>query len=434
MTPPSLDPELERAIVAAAQALRPEAVAMLSELVGHASLLGHEQSAQARMKAVFAELGLGVHEFEIDDAKISQHPGYSPSILPYAGRRNVVGLHRPLGATHGKSLIFNGHIDVVPVGAEVLWTKPPFEPWVDGDKLHGRGAADMKAGIVAYTMAYRALRAAGLEPAAAVTFQSVVEEECTGNGALACLVEGYRADGAIIPEPMNGIMACQMGVLWFAIEVFGKPVHASVAHTGVGAIDFTLHLFGALKQLEARWNEPSARYRCFASHAHPVNFNLGKIQGGEWASSVPTTCRADIRIGFYPDMSVAQAKAEVEAVLAAAHAAHPARDSVEYRIVYEGFQADGFDLDLNDPVITELMRCHEDVAGRPLQVTPFTGTTDAKFFNLYGNTPAICYGPHGESYHGIDEWVSIASMVEVSAVLAVFMARWCGVNRLAASR
>jgi acetylornithine deacetylase len=161
-----------------------------------------------------------------------------------------------------------------------------------------------------------------------------------------------------------------------------------------------------------------------------VNFNLGKIHGGEWASSVPTACRSDIRIGFYPDMKVARAKAEVEAVLAAAHAQHPNRDSVEYRIVYEGFQADGFDLDLNTPVITELMRCHQDIAGRPLEVLPFTGTTDAKFFNLYGNTPAICYGPHGESYHGIDEWVSIASMVEVSAVLAVFMARWCGVNRL----
>jgi len=432
MHPPSLDSELERAIVAAAQALRPEAVAMLTELVGYPSLLGHEQSAQARMKTTFAELGLGVHEFEIDEAKISAHPGYSPPIVPYAGRRNVVGVHKPVGATHGKSLIFNGHIDVVPVGAELLWSKPPFEPWTDGDKLYGRGAADMKAGIVAYTMAYKALRAAGLEPAAPVTFQSVVEEECTGNGALACLVEGYRADGAIIPEPMNGIMACQMGVLWFAIEVSGKPVHASVAHTGVGAIDFTMYLFAALKTLEARWNEPSARYRCYASHAHPVNFNLGKIRGGEWASSVPTACRSDIRIGFYPDMKVGQAKAEVEAVLAAAHAQHPNRDSVEYRIVYEGFQADGFDLDLNTPVITELMRCHQDIAGRPLDVLPFTGTTDAKFFNLYGNTPAICYGPSGESYHGIDEWVSIASMVEVSAVLAVFMARWCGVNRLKA--
>jgi len=162
-----------------------------------------------------------------------------------------------------------------------------------------------------------------------------------------------------------------------------------------------------------------------------VNFNLGKIQGGEWASSVPSACRSDIRIGFYPDMRVAQAKAEVEAVLAAAHAAHPAHESLSYRIVYEGFQAEGCEVDLNEPVVTTLSKCHADIVGKALEPQAFTGTTDAKFFNLYGNTPAICYGPAGSSIHGIDEWVSIDSMMEVAAVLAVFMARWCGLNRLA---
>jgi len=421
----------EAAIVAAAQALRQDAVRMLAELVAHPSLLGHEQGAQACMADTFAALGLQVHQFQIDEEKIRAHPGYSPSIVPYDGRTNVVGIHRPGGPSRGKSLIFNGHIDVVPTGAEALWTHPPFEPFIEGDRLHGRGACDMKAGIVAYTMAYKALRSLGLEPASPVYFQSVVEEECTGNGALACLVEGYRADAAIIPEPLGGIMTCQLGVLWLAIEVLGKPVHASVAQTGVGAIDFSLYLFAELKKLEARWNEPSARYRCYAHHAHPVNFNLGKIQGGEWASSVPSACRSDIRIGFYPDMRVAQAKAEVEAVLAAAHAAHPAHESLSYRIVYEGFQAEGCEVDLNEPVVTTLSKCHADIVGKALEPQAFTGTTDAKFFNLYGNTPAICYGPAGSSIHGIDEWVSIDSMIEVAAVLAVFMARWCGLNRLA---
>jgi acetylornithine deacetylase len=72
-----------------------------------------------------------------------------------------------------------------------------------------------------------------------------------------------------------------------------------------------------------------------------------------------------------------------------------------------------------------------DIVGKVLTPTAFTGTTDAKFFNLYGETPAICYGPSGgENIHGIDEWVSIDSVVQVTAVLAVFMARWCGVNRI----
>jgi acetylornithine deacetylase len=424
----------EAAIVAAAHALRGETVAMLSELVTHPSLLGHEQSAQTFMAKAFAGLGLQVDEFQIDEEKLKAHPGYSPSIVSYEGRTNVVGIHRPSGPFKGNSLIFNGHIDVVPTGAEVLWTGSPFSGRVDGDRLYGRGAADMKAGIVAYTMAYKALKSVGLEPASPVYFQSVIEEECTGNGALACLVAGYRADAAVITEPIadNGIMTCQMGVLWLAIEVLGKPVHASIAQTGVGAIDFTMYLFGELKKLEDKWNAPSARYRSFAHHDHPVNFNLGKLNGGEWASSVPSACRADVRIGFYPDMKVEKVKKEVEAVLAAAYEAHPAHAALSYKIVYEGFQADGCHVPDDAPIVTAISQTHHDVVGKTLVPTSFTGTTDAKFFNLYGETPAICYGPSGgANIHGIDEWVSIDSMMQTTAVLAVFMARWCGVNKLA---
>lgn len=426
----------EAALVAAAHALRAESIAMLSELVTHPSLLGHEQSAQAFMARAFEGLGLQVDQFQIDEEKLKAHPGYSPSIVSYEGRTNVVGIHRPHGPYKGNSLIFNGHIDVVPTGAEVLWTHTPFSGKVEGDRLYGRGASDMKAGIVAYTMAYKALRSIGLEPASPVYFQSVIEEECTGNGALACLVAGYRADAAVITEPIaeNGIMTCQMGVLWLAIEVLGKPVHASVAQTGVGAIDFTMYLFGELKKLEEKWNAPSARYRSFAHHNHPVNFNLGKISGGEWASSVPSACRADVRIGFYPDMKVEQARKEVEAVLAAAYAAHPAHEALSYKIVYEGFQADGCEVAPDAPIVLAISQCHQDIVGKNLTPTAFTGTTDAKFFNLYGETPAICYGPSGgANIHGIDEWVSIDSLMQTTAVLAVFLARWCGVNRLTAA-
>ena len=420
----------ENRIAAAALALRKDAVGLLTDLVREPSLLGHEAGAQAVVKTVFHDLGLAVHEFTIDEDKLRRHPGYSPSIISYEGRPNVVGTHRPVGPATGKSLILNGHIDVVPVGAQALWSHPPFSAHVEGDRLYGRGAADMKAGIVAFTMAFKALRTLGLEPAAPVFLQSVVEEECTGNGALACLLEGYRADAAVIPEPIGGMLTCQMGVMWFAIEVLGKPVHASVAHTGVGAIDFSMYLYAALKELERQWNEPKSRHGYYVKHDHPVNFNLGKIQGGEWASSVPTHCRSDIRISFYPDMPAARAKAEIERVLAQAYAAHPSRESLGYRVIYEGFQADGCIVDENEAVLGTLSAAYRDVVGAELEAVTFTGTTDIKFFNLYGSIPATCYGPTGSSIHGIDEWVSIESMMQTSAVLAVFIARWCGVNQI----
>ncbi len=157
MSTATLDDIAARDIASAVEGLRTPAVTMLRELVREPSLLGHEMSAQRRMAAAFVDLGLAVDVFEIDEDAIRAHPGYSPSIVSYAGRSNVVGVHRPNGPVQGKSLILNGHIDVVPVGAERLWTQPPFEPVVQGDKLFGRGAGDMKAGIVAYTMAFKAL-------------------------------------------------------------------------------------------------------------------------------------------------------------------------------------------------------------------------------------------------------------------------------------
>lgn len=428
----TLAPVTESEILAAVDVQRGEAVAFLQDLVAHPSLLGREALAQALMKRQFGRLGLAVHEFGIDEDKIRSHPGYSPSIVSYEGRSNVIGVHEPRGAIRGQSLILNGHIDVVPVGADKLWSRPPFEPHVEGDRLYGRGAADMKAGIVAYTMALRALQRLGFEPAAKVIAQSVIEEECTGNGALACLVEGYTADAAIIPEPFEGLMSAQMGVMWMTIDVHGVPVHAAYAHTGISAIDFGHYLVGELRQLEAQWNRPECRHPMYCTHDHPVNFNLGRFAGGEWTSSVSTHCRIDMRLGFYPGRSCAEVRAEVEALLKRAHEAHPARGSVRVDVSYQGFQAEGCVVDLQGSAMQQLMQCHRDIAGSQAQTIASTATTDVRFFHLYGHIPATCYGPYGENIHGIDEWVSIASMQRVTAVLALFIARWCGLNRLPA--
>jgi acetylornithine deacetylase len=423
----TLCPLTEAEILAAVAAQQGEAVALLQALVAEPSLLGQEASAQALMARRFADLGLDVRELVIDEELLRQHPGYSPSIVSYDGRRNVIGVHQPR-AVRGRSLILNGHIDVVPVGAERLWTRPPFEPWVDGDRLYGRGANDMKAGIVAYTMAMQALQRLGWQPAAMVTLQSVIEEECTGNGALACLVAGYSADAAIIPEPFDEVMSAQMGVMWLTLDVYGVPVHASVAHTGIGAIEFAQHLVQRLRELETEWNRPEQRHPLYCAHEHPVNFNLGRIEGGEWSSSVSTHCRVDLRLGFYPGIKPAQVRQQVEALLHQAHQQHPARDSVKLEISYHGFQAEGLVVDLQQPALQTLMQAHHDITGHAVATRATTATTDVRFFHLYGNIPSTCYGPRGANIHGVDEWVSIASLQQVTAVLALFIARWCGLE------
>ena len=428
----TLCPLTEAEILAAVAAQRDEAVTFLQQLVAEPSLLGQEQSAQALMKRRFEGLGLAVSELVIDEAAIKDHPGYSPSIVSYDGRVNVIGVHEPRVA-RGRSLILNGHIDVVPVGAERLWSRPPFEPWIDGDKLHGRGANDMKAGIVAYTMAFQALQRLGWQPAARVTMQSVIEEECTGNGALACLLAGHTADAAIIPEPFDELLSAQLGVMWMTLDVYGVPVHAAVAQTGIGAIEFAQYLVAELRKLEAQWNEPQHRHSMYCHHDHPINFNLGRIEGGEWSSSVSTHCRVDLRLGFYPGVTPAQVRAEVESLIREAHAAHPARASVKVEVSYHGFQAEGLVVDLQQPALQALMQAHHDITGRPAATRAATATTDVRFFHLYGKIPSTCYGPRGANIHGVDEWVSIDSLQQVTAVLALYMARWCGLEPLASS-
>jgi len=123
----TLCPLTEGEILAAVAAQRDEAVGFLQQLIAEPSLLGQEQSAQALMKRRFQALGLDVRELVIDEAALKDHPGYSPSIVCYDGRVNVIGVHEPR-RVRGRSLILNGHIDVVPVGAERLWTRPPSSP------------------------------------------------------------------------------------------------------------------------------------------------------------------------------------------------------------------------------------------------------------------------------------------------------------------
>ena len=338
----------------------------------------------------------------------------------------MVGSHKPREAL-GRSLILNGHIDVVPIGAEALWSSPPFEPVVRDGRMYGRGAGDMKAGIAAYVTAFRALQQLGRQPAAPVFLQSVVEEECTGNGALACLHRGFRADAAIIPEPFaHTILSAQVGVLWLTVEVLGRPAHVMAARSGINAIEAAFALFQGLKAMEEEWN--AQRHPAFSDHPRPININLGKIQGGEWTSSVPTRCVMDIRVGFYPGMSVEQAKQAVESRLRDTARGDPRLRQVRYQVGYAGLQAEPLLVDTGHPMIGVLGAAHERVFGSPAQLLASSATTDARFFNLYGSTPATCYGPESSDIHGIDESVSLASTLQVTKVLALFMARWCGLE------
>jgi acetylornithine deacetylase len=192
----------------------------------------------------------------------------------------VVGTYRP-PTNAGKSLILQGHCDVVPPGPLDMWETPPFSPVIKDGWMYGRGACDMKSGTIGALYALDAIKAAGLRPTGRIHFQSVIEEESTGVGALSTLQRGYRADACFIPEPTGGKMVrSQVGVIWFRLKVRGHPVHVFEAGSGSNAITAAYHLISGLQKLEAEWNERAKSDRHFEALTHPINFNPGIIRGG----------------------------------------------------------------------------------------------------------------------------------------------------------
>lgn len=423
MTPTAAD--IERAVAAEAGWME----RLLVRLVEAPTLLGEEEAGQAIVAEAFADCGLEPVSVPLDADALRADPHSSPFSWSVEGKRNVVASWRGEDPTHprGRSLILNGHVDVVPPASAALWSSPPFTARRDGDWLYGRGGGDMKAGIVAMTGAIRALRRLGVRLAGDVELQSVVEEECTGNGTLQCLLGGARADACVITEPHHDhFTVAQVGVLWFHVDVRGRPAHAArAAQLGFDAIDAAHHLLGALRELEAELNaDPPAPYDAFE---HPINLNPGMISGGDWTSTVAAECTLSCRLGLYPGERPADARARVEQTIARAAAAHPYLAGHPPVIRYDGFSCEGSIVSGEEPVVRELAAAYERVHGAPPALRATTATTDARHFVRHG-IPAICYGPRAEEIHGIDERVSLASMAEVARVLANFVLSWCGTS------
>lgn len=231
------DPAILDRLRAAVEAGFEKEVAFLQDLVRFPSLRGAEAPLQDWMHRELAGRGYAMDRFTLADVPLDGHPKAAPMVDADPARSvQVVATHRAANAT-GRSLILQGHIDVVPEGPHAMWTHPPYAAVIRDGWLYGRGAHDMKAGVAAMVFAMDAIRAAGLEPAADVYLQTVTEEESTGNGALATLLRGYRAEAALVPEPTgHAITRSQTGTIWFRLKVRGVPVHVMVAQDGTNAI------------------------------------------------------------------------------------------------------------------------------------------------------------------------------------------------------
>jgi acetylornithine deacetylase len=214
------------------------------------------------------------------------------------------------------------------------------------------------------------------------------------------------------------------------VTVQGRPTHVLEATAGVDAIRAAWRLTEELRRMEAEMNAPEARPPAYADAVHPINVNVGRIQGGEWPSSVAASCTFEARVGFFPGATTAaELSARIEARLRAFAAKDDALAASPPRIEWVGFQAEPYEIGREVEPLPALAEAHASVFAAPPLTVASTATTDARILGQAGGIPTTCYGPRAHAIHGVDEWVDLDSVHEVTRVLTRFVASWCGLRR-----
>lgn len=400
---------------------------LLQKLVQEASTRGNESGAQAVIIEKCRELGLEMDIWEIGGDGLTKHPAFCSDRQSFKGNPNAIGIMK--GSGGGKSMILNGHIDVVPAGHLNDWEGDPFSGHIECGKLYGRGSTDMKGGTTALLMAIEAIKNADITLKGDVIFQSVIEEESGGAGTLAAVLRGYKADGAIIPEPTNlKIFPKQQGSMWFRISVRGKGAHGGTRYEGVNAIEKAMLVIERLRELENERNKKITD-PFFSNIPIPIPINIGKLHSGDWPSSVPDLAVIEGRIGVAPNESQAQAKQELMDALTGLCE----KDSwlMEHPPELEWFGASWLpgDLDPDHELITVLSNSFKNVRKSSPLIEASPWATDGGILSRVGGVPVVVFGPGvTETAHQANEYIRLEDVFDTAEIVALTLLEWCGVS------
>ncbi len=391
-----------------------------------------EAAAQALIADELRSSGFEIDQWEPDPGELRDHP-MMPPWHHWRGRPITVG--RLPGSDRGRSLIVNGHIDVVSAGDETRWSSPPFAAQVRDGRLIGRGACDMKGGIGSALFALRALSACGVRPAGDVIFQAVTDEETCAMGTIAAVARGYRADAGLVPEPTNFDMwIATRGILHASLTVAGRSAHAEMNQPpwqeggGVNAISRTARVIGALEELAESWSARSDQQHALLGvpGVHPT-----LIRGGAFISNVPERCELSINSTYLPGNADESGfgsgpKAEIEAAVArlAAQDDWLTQNPPSWTWLTDYPPSE---IDTGAPVIDVVRE-----VSRPLGLDPQLGGIDTAYdgalLTLFADTPSPAWGPGDlRLAHAPDESIGVDELVLAARLYARAIVTWCGV-------
>ncbi|WP_134698721.1 ArgE/DapE family deacylase [Ammoniphilus sp. YIM 78166] len=427
-------------VKALAETLEEEVVELTRSLIQHPSEItqnsGDEGPAQRFLAAYLEKGGYDYVDVflptEVPD--IEKHPGWKCD-QNYENRPNVVAVRR--GTGNGRSIILNGHMDVVPRGDETKWQYPPFSGTVKDGYLYGRGACDMKGGIAVMVMAVEVIHRAGIKLAGDVIVESVVaEENGIHNGTLACCLRGYKADGAVVLEPTKlDVCAGHKGNQIYQVQIPGKATHSCLWWSGASAIDHAIYFKEGLKKFEEIRTKETRSHPLYSdSEIFPTPAlvdNIWFVEAGKpHFLAVPDQARIMFMVEVLPGEERNVIKERFENFMAEWCSHHPFLKDDMPSVVSSPF-SDTFPVSvpLEDPLVTTLVESIEKMRGKHPVIRGFESACDAMTLMMWGNTPSIMYGPGNlKNAHEIDEKVSIAELKQAVIELAAFIVTYCGVN------
>jgi acetylornithine deacetylase len=352
--------------------------------------------------------GAGEAEIARVVAEWARAAGLDVSVLEAAPGRPSV-LARAVGAGGGRTLLLCGHLDTV--GEEGM--ADPHVPRMDGDRLYGRGAYDMKAGLAAALVACRELGGAGL--AGDVVVAAVADEEHASLGVREVLRE-VRADAAIVTEPTElQVVVAHKGFVWAEIEVTGRAAHGSRPDLGLDAIVRTGPILTGLGALDAALGE---RQHALLGRA---SLHASVIEGGVELSSYPARCVVGLERRTLPGETGADVDRELAVLLHRCRAADPELDAAQRLLLVR----DPFEIDPEAEVVQAARAAVADALGEASALAGASYWADAAFIAAAG-IPTVMLGPSGAGAHAAEEWVSVDATVATVQALIGAAKRLCG--------